>query len=85
MNSLQRANMAYMQSSQNFVRSLKAPTDPPSADSPAKIDIARDVWDRASFNAQNKAEAIIEFILTRLLKDRTKTCVRDLPMRIYLS
>ena len=64
--------MAYLQSSQNFVRALKAPNDPPSADGPSKIDIAQQVWDEASFNAQNKAEAIIEFILTKMLKDKGK-------------
>ena len=76
--------MAYLQSSQSFVRALKAPNDPPNADGPAKIDISREVWEDASFNTQNKAEAIVEFILTRFLKDRGKTCVRDFPTRIYI-
>lgn len=65
--------MAYLQSSQSFVRALKAPIDPPSEGAPAKIDIAREVWNDAPFNAQNKAEAIVDFILTKLLKERAKT------------
>ncbi|KZV77619.1 hypothetical protein PENSPDRAFT_621174 [Peniophora sp. CONT] len=75
--------MTYLQSSQNFVRALKAPNDPPSADSPAKIDIAREVWEQASFNVQNKAEAIVEFILTRLLKEKGKTADSPITDRRY--
>ncbi|KAG1766457.1 Urb2/Npa2 family-domain-containing protein [Suillus occidentalis] len=60
-------------SAQSFVRLLKAPTDPPNPESPPKIQIACAVWDDATTHIPNKHELIAEFILTRLLKDKSKT------------
>ncbi|KAA1468590.1 hypothetical protein DENSPDRAFT_833947 [Dentipellis sp. KUC8613] len=60
----------YLQSSQTFVRALKAPSDPPKPGDPTKIEIARQAWNTASFRVPNKGETIVEFLLTRLLKDR---------------
>lgn len=63
-------------SAQSFVRLLKAPTDPPNPESPPKIQIACAAWDDATIHIPNKHELIAEFILTRLLKDKSKArCV----------
>lgn len=59
-------------SAQSFVRLLKAPTDPPNPESPLKIQIAWAVWDDTTIHVPNKHELIAEFILTRLLKDKSK-------------
>lgn len=60
------------QNAQDFIRALKAATDPPHVDSPPKIDIARHAWDNALLYVPNKAEAIVDWLLSRLLKDRFK-------------
>ncbi|KAG1757888.1 hypothetical protein EDB19DRAFT_1822830 [Suillus lakei] len=60
-------------SAQSFVRLLKAPTDPPNPESPPKIQIACAAWDDATLHIPNKHELIAEFILTRLLKDKSIT------------
>ena len=57
---------------QDFIRALKAPSDPPQAGGPLKIDIARQAWDDAHLYVPNKAEAIVDWVLARLLKDRSK-------------
>jgi hypothetical protein len=57
---------------QNFIRSLKAPSDPPKPGGPSKIEIARQAWDDDSYSIPNKAETISEFILTKLLKEKDK-------------
>ncbi|OBZ79665.1 hypothetical protein A0H81_00560 [Grifola frondosa] len=60
------------QSAQEFIRALKAPADPPHAGGPFKIVIARKAWDDPSLYIINKAEVIVEWILTRLLKEKSK-------------
>jgi hypothetical protein len=67
--SMQGAGEDYCQS---FVRALKAPTDPPRPAGPLKIEIARGVWDTSSFYVPNKGELIVDWILARLLKDKSK-------------
>jgi hypothetical protein len=62
-------------SSQSFVRALKAPSDPPQPDGPPKIEIARETWDNTSFYVPNKGEVIVDWLLTKLLKDKAKGCV----------
>ncbi|KAH9060868.1 Urb2/Npa2 family-domain-containing protein [Lactarius vividus] len=59
----------YQDSVQSFVRALRAPTDPPRPGDPPKIDIASEAWCTTSFCVPRKAEIIIEWCLTRLLKD----------------
>lgn len=59
-------------SSQDFVRSLKAASDPPVAGGPLKIDIARESWNNTSFYVPSKAEVIAEWVLTKLVKDKGK-------------
>jgi hypothetical protein len=63
------------QSSQSFVRALKAPSDPPQPEGPHKIDIARITWDDASFYVPSKGEVIVDWLLTKLLKDKAKEWV----------
>jgi len=67
-----RAQMAYQDSAQNFVRALRAPTDPPRQGGPLKIDLASTAWHETSFHVPRKAETILEWCLTRLLKDGTR-------------
>ncbi|THH21561.1 hypothetical protein EW146_g35 [Bondarzewia mesenterica] len=64
--------MAHLQSSQNFVRALKATSDPPNPGDPSKVEIAREAWDSPSFHIPNKGETIVDWALTKLLKDRTR-------------
>ncbi|EMD41711.1 hypothetical protein CERSUDRAFT_128752 [Gelatoporia subvermispora B] len=64
--------MTTTQSAQAFIRALKAPSDPPEAGGLPKIDIARRAWDDNTFYVPNKAEAIVDWLLTRLLKDKSK-------------
>lgn len=60
------------QSSQSFIRALKAPSDPPLPEGPCKIEIAQDAWDNKSFYVPNKDEVIGDWLLTKLLKDKGK-------------
>lgn len=62
----------YQDSVQSFVRALRAPTDPPRSGDPPKIDIASEAWCTTSFCVPRKAEIILEWCLTRLLKDGTR-------------
>jgi len=64
-----------MQSSQEFVRSLKAPLDPPVEGGPTKIEIAQEAWSNVAFYVPSKGEVIAEWILTKLLKEKDKTNV----------
>lgn len=59
-------------SAHDFIRALKAPSDPPQSDGPLKIDIARQAWDNNAFYVPGKGEAIVDWVLTRFLKDRMK-------------
>ena len=57
-------------SAQDFIRALKAPADPPLPGGPSRLAVARDAWDDAAFYVPNKDEAVAEWLLGRLLKDR---------------
>lgn len=59
-------------SSQDFVRSLKAASDPPVIGGLSKIEIARQAWEDASFYVPSKAEVIVDWILGKFLKDKGK-------------
>ncbi|KAF9451771.1 hypothetical protein P691DRAFT_698549 [Macrolepiota fuliginosa MF-IS2] len=65
--------MALVHSAQDFVRALKASSDPPSPGGPRKIQIARQAWDSNTFYLPSKAEVIIEWILPALLKERARS------------
>ncbi|KAF5377547.1 hypothetical protein D9615_005195 [Tricholomella constricta] len=64
--------MTSVQTSQGFVRSLKAASDPPVPGGPLKIEIARQVWDDAAFYVPNKAEVVVEWILNKFLKEKDR-------------
>ncbi len=67
---------ASIESSQEFVLTLKAPLDPPVEDGPTKIEIAEEAWLNDGFYVPSKGEVIAEWILTKLLKEKDKqTCV----------
>ncbi|KZT74833.1 hypothetical protein DAEQUDRAFT_659162 [Daedalea quercina L-15889] len=59
-------------SAQDFIKTLKAHPDPPHADGPSKIELAREAWNNAAFYFPNKDETIVDWLLTRLLKDKAK-------------
>ncbi|EKM60878.1 uncharacterized protein PHACADRAFT_133752 [Phanerochaete carnosa HHB-10118-sp] len=59
-------------SPQDFIRALRAPADPPHPGGPEKVQIACDVWNSPALYVPNKGEAIAEFLLSRLLKDKDK-------------
>ncbi|KAK0505923.1 Urb2/Npa2 family-domain-containing protein, partial [Armillaria luteobubalina] len=58
-------------SSQGFVRALKSSSDPPSTEGPLKINIARQAWDNKAFYVPRKEEVIADWVLTRLLKEKS--------------
>ncbi|SJL05929.1 uncharacterized protein ARMOST_09265 [Armillaria ostoyae] len=58
-------------SSQGFVRALKNSSDPPSPEGPLKIEIARQAWDNKAFYVPRKEEVIADWVLTRLLKEKS--------------
>ncbi|KAK7694415.1 hypothetical protein QCA50_001601 [Cerrena zonata] len=56
----------------DLVRSLKGPADPPTPDGLSKIDLAQQGWSNSALYMPNKAETILEWLLTRLLKDKVR-------------
>ncbi|KDR84752.1 hypothetical protein GALMADRAFT_217814 [Galerina marginata CBS 339.88] len=70
MSSSAQANILH--SSQGVVRALKAASDPPVVGGPSKIQIAQEAWDDPSFYVPSKAEVIADWVLTKLLKDKSK-------------
>ncbi|KAG5639320.1 hypothetical protein H0H81_004523 [Sphagnurus paluster] len=69
--------MATAQSSRDFVTALKAASDPPTPGGLFKIQIARQAWDNPSFYVPNKAEVIVEWIVSKFLKEREKEIVSN--------
>ncbi|EED81249.1 predicted protein [Postia placenta Mad-698-R] len=59
-------------SAQDFIRALKASSDPPHTGSPSKIKLAQNAWDDNGFYLPNKGEVIVEWLLTRFLKDKAR-------------
>lgn len=64
--------MSYLTSSQEFIRALKASSDPPNSDAPSKIEIASNAWNLSTFYVPNKDQVIADWILTRFLKEKNK-------------
>ncbi|PFH50737.1 hypothetical protein AMATHDRAFT_144471 [Amanita thiersii Skay4041] len=61
-----------LQSSQDFVRALKSPSDPPTAGGPLKIEIAQSVWNNDFFYVPSKAEVVADWVLSKFLKEKEK-------------
>ncbi|EKM83399.1 hypothetical protein AGABI1DRAFT_123732 [Agaricus bisporus var. burnettii JB137-S8] len=61
--------MALEYSSREFIQTLKTTLDPGAPD---KIEIARRAWDDSGFYLPNKAEVIVEWILSTLLKNKSQ-------------
>jgi len=59
-------------SAQEFIRALKASSDPPHPGGASKVEFAREAWDDTAFYLPNKGEVIVDWLLTRLLKDKAK-------------
>lgn len=67
---------AFLQSSQDFVRALKAQPDPPQVGGSTKIEIAVQAWSNTAFYVPSKGEVIADWILTKFLKEKDReTCV----------
>lgn len=60
-----------MTSSQDFVRALRATSDPPFLQGPTKLELARRTWDDITFHVPEKARVIAEWILSRFVKDKS--------------
>ncbi|CAE6472618.1 unnamed protein product [Rhizoctonia solani] len=58
-------------SSQEFIRALKAPKDPPRPGGIRKIDLARQAWELETLFIPSKAEVIVEWVLQSLLANGT--------------
>ncbi|EIN13586.1 hypothetical protein PUNSTDRAFT_129265 [Punctularia strigosozonata HHB-11173 SS5] len=56
--------------SQDIVRALRAPVDPPKPGGPSKIEIARTAWNDGSLNFPQKREFLLEYVLSRFLKEK---------------
>lgn len=65
--------MAEILSSQELIRALKAPSDPPVDRGPTKIHIARRAWDNNAFLFPSKAQVIADWLLSVLLKDKSQS------------
>lgn len=63
--------MTGLQSSQNFVRTLKSPNDPPVPGGPLKIALAEQAWEDTTFRVANKEEVIVDWLLTKWLKEKS--------------
>ena len=72
--------MAGPLNAQEFIRALKASSDPPYAGGPPKIEVARKAWDNVSLYVPNKAEAIVDWILSALLKEKSRQPFVYLPL-----
>ncbi|KAJ7900109.1 Urb2/Npa2 family-domain-containing protein [Mycena olivaceomarginata] len=75
--------------SQAVYHALKAPSDPPRIGGPSKIQIASAAWDDKSLYMPNKGEVIAEWVLAKLLKDKSNppalNAVLDLRFWTLLS
>src|SRR5436305_1525683 len=60
-----------LNSTQALIRALKSSSDPPYAGGPSKIHIARDAWN----SSQSNPDLIVDWILTKLLKDKSHVLV----------
>ncbi|KXN84790.1 hypothetical protein AN958_12084 [Leucoagaricus sp. SymC.cos] len=65
--------MADIKSSQEFIRALKASSDPPVTGGPSKIEIARQAWVTNAFYLPSKGEVIVDWLLSSFLKDRSQS------------
>ncbi|CAE6493566.1 unnamed protein product [Rhizoctonia solani] len=64
-------------SSQEFIRALKAPRDPPHPEGARKIDLARQAWELQTLFIPSKAEVIVEWVLQSLLNEGAASGVLD--------
>jgi len=74
-----------IESSQDFVRALRSASDPPISGGPLKIEIAQSAWNNASFYVPNKVELIVDWILTKLLKEKGKEVCVEALLRFTVS
>ncbi|KZT06756.1 uncharacterized protein LAESUDRAFT_774312 [Laetiporus sulphureus 93-53] len=70
-------------SAQEFVRALKASSDPPHPGGPTKIQLAQEAWANTTLSLPNKAEVVVEWLLTRLLRDKETDTNCKLDLRYW--
>lgn len=58
--------------SQDLIRALKAPADPPNGYVVSKIRTASWAWSQSTFYFPNKDQVIADWILARFLKEKDK-------------
>ena len=58
--------------SQDLIRVLKAPADPPNGHAFSKIQMATQAWSQSTLYFPNKGQVIADWILTRFLKEKEK-------------
>ena len=58
-------------SAQDFIKALRAHPDT-HANGSSKIELARKAWDSINLDFPNKDEVVVDWLLTRLLKDKAK-------------
>jgi len=58
--------------SQEIIRALKAPADPPSGHVSSKIQMASQAWSQSTLYFPNKGQVIVDWLLTRFLKEKDK-------------
>ncbi|KAK7064414.1 Urb2 domain-containing protein [Favolaschia claudopus] len=75
--------------SQAVYHALKSPSDPPQVGGPSKIQIAVSAWEDKTLYMPNKNQVIVEWVLTKLLKDKANSsqcnCLLDLRFWALLS
>ncbi|KAF9480438.1 hypothetical protein BDN70DRAFT_931712 [Pholiota conissans] len=72
-----KGTLAPLNSSQDFVRALKAALDPPVTGGLSKLEIAEAAWSNANFYVPSKAELISDWLFTKLLKEKGKELPRN--------
>ena len=68
----QSRSVSMTDSALDLIRCLKGSADPPTPGGPSKIELAQQGWVKTSLYMPNKAETILEWLLTRLLKDKDR-------------
>lgn len=59
-------------SAQDFIKALRARPEA-HENGPFKIELARKAWDSTNLDFPSKDEVVVDWLLTRLLKDKAKT------------
>lgn len=64
-----RSPFMALSSAHAFIRALKAPSDPPPSESQTKVELARAAWNTPALYIPSKAEVLVDWLLSQLLKN----------------